>query len=1230
MASYGDRLGRIGAFVFFAVLAGCGGRSADKAYGDCYEMGTCECSRQEQCPEGQHCMNGHCGFLVDAEVRLKDFGEPCLEDQECTSGICLPEGPGNGGVCTKSCQDESCPDGWQCKSGGGRSLCVQTIPSKLCQSCSVDAHCNAFGDLCMKELDNFYCGQDCTTDSCPAGYDCTDVTVDGSLYRQCVPKGGTCDCTEATLGITRVCENSNDYGVCYGQQVCQVDATGPVWSACDAAEATQEICDGFDNDCDGLTDDADPGVDTSGLPADPAYPTCRLGSEGGQCLGRWVCEDQGSGTFDWTCTAAHPEDEVCNGRDDDCNGLTDDPFVDDQGRYVTTEDCGWCGRDCKRVLDHLLMDGGQVADRAAACEVRGGDPVCVPQECEPGYYPYPEDAPEQCALLVSSACRPCQSDGDCIVSSDHCVYLDNDQATFCLQSCDPSSFYVGCTGTVGIQDCCPQGSLCQDVSGQKLCMPVGTSCACNADRVGFARQCTLEGGGGTSLCQGSETCEQTSEGGYAWSECEASEVTTEVCDGRDNNCNGEVDEDFRNSLGQYDQDAHCGDCITDCLAQWNQDIQHAVGGCVFHPGTDYSCEIVRCTDGGVPGAGLCRIDSDCPIGWSCHDRYHQCVRACTGPGNCDNGQVCHDGWCATTCSSDSDCHSRYGQASSCDAGVCQVDYQFVNADELDSNGCECPAATQSGSDQPDIYENYPQPGVAYVDRDCDGVDGVAGSALFVWSGTDQSQGTKQHPYATIQEALAHYNPARHHAIMVAAGTYEGNIFVASGVRLFGGYSSDFSHRDVVLYPTVIRGTEPDYAHLSGRLGTVTVANVHNARTVVAGFSIYGYDVTQLPAQGQAGYSSYALYVKDCDSTVEIANNRVYGGRGGDGSSGFSGNPGASGVAGSNGQDSWECPASANCNGYGRQGGAGGGNSSCSSAAGQPGASSKPYNTQDPQDYTSTVHGNGQGGSNNTYAQSDPSQANLCKYDCQVGQGDCDGQDAQNGSDGTAGSGGSGCASGLGGLVNGQWQPGAASAGSGGVAGVGGGGGGAGGSVVNQNAGTGCTVGNPYGDLGATGGGGGAGGCGGRGGSVGGGGGGSFGIFVMYTTTPSSLPSIHGNQVVVGLGGSGGDGGAGGAGGRGGGGGLGGHAVLPAWCAGEGGAGGRGGDGGAGGGGGGGCGGAAFGIAGMRVSGYSSGNEFQIPAGSGGGAGGRGGPSPAGGGYRGSDGVEGQSGNLHSF
>ena len=1216
------------AALFWLVLtAGCSDPKSD-----CYQDGTCECTGPQHCPEREHCVDGRCRRVTVPDLPQRGFGEPCLTDEYCASGICLPAGPGNGEVCSRACDDLECPAGWECKThipddgSVTRALCVQRIGGRLCRACSVSSQCNAIGDLCLTAGGDFVCARDCTLADCPSGYTCSTVQIDGDIgltARQCLPAGGSCECSGQTLGLTRPCSSYNEHGVCRGTQTCLQDDPLPDWGPCDAGSPVPEICNGLDDDCDGLTDAMDPSVDTSSLPDDPPWPNCRKGSGESQCIGRWHCQPDEPSGFSWVCGATDPQNEICNGLDDNCDSVADDPFIDAAGLYVRVEHCGACGIDCLVVLPELRRgEEGQVVDGAVACQVRDGRPTCVPQLCEPDFYPFPEDEPVTCARLVSPACQPCSSDADCRVSSDRCIAIGQDPGGHCAQSCEPFSPYFGCTGTVWVRSCCPEGFRCELVQGQRLCLPEAGTCTCNAERVGYTRTCLISGAA-DELCQGLQTC-LSQQDYFAWGECEQSDVVVEVCDYQDNNCDGEVDEGFRDESGEYTTDEHCGACNVNCPARWDREIQHAIGGCV-QQGPLPTCQITACTRETEDAYLPCRDDEDCRPGGHCDPTLHICQP--DGPGQCPAGV------CPIQCSDDDQCAGYYGPGFACDeaSSTCRGDFQFHDSNDLEVDGCECAQQVDAGPDEPDMSDAYPEPGWTYVDRDCDGIDGHAASSLFVWSGTPASLGTRQAPYATVGEALAAFDPALHSAVLVAAGAYRENVVLTDGMRLYGGYSPDFSDRDVVLYPTLLLGQEPDHQDPAHRPGTVNAEGLFG-RTVLSGFIVQGYDVNFDPAPGQPAPSSFAIYIKDCDSGLEIVNNWILGGRGGDGADGASGSSGTSGVDGRPGADSWECPDSTDCYGYTSPGGAGGQNQDCPGAAGRPGATAR-GSAFDPQDYQGGGI-DGRGGYNSTYAHSDPSQADLCKYDCQVGiESSNNGDDARAGTAGPHGIGGSGCSRAGGAVVDGLWQAAAAGDGGGGTAGAGGGGGGAGGAVYNDNWYSGCTQGNPFGDLGGSGGGGGAGGCGGTGGRRSGGGGGSFGVFLAFSSQPSSLPVIRGNLIRRCFGGAGGAGGGAGQGGLSGQSGLGGGIVQPAWCAGAGGRGGRGGDGGAGGGGGGGCGGVSFGIAGqwLAQADYRSNNRFTVPGTPAtGGSGGAGGPSPAGPGSGGDAGSDGAADDLGSF
>ena len=791
-----------------------------------------------------------------------------------------------------------------------------------------------------------------------------------------------------------------------------------------------------------------------------------------------------------------------------------------------------------------------------------------------------------------------------------------DPGTYCAQSCDVTSPYAGCTGVIGEQGCCPADSLCEQVGASKRCVPKGNSCLCNAASAGFTRSCFRTAG--TATCVGEQQCD----GVGSFGQCDTSRTTLELCDGKDNDCNGSPDDPFVNTRdsGTYDSDTACGACTTNCTVRWSPTIQHAVGGCDVSAGAP-GCVIARCTTETVGGGGTCRLDSDCSNGRTCHPEFRQCVRACSMTAPCGSGETCADnGFCTRACNTDTDCTSAYGAPSKCTSSTCSMTYQFLNPDLEETNGCECPTA-QNVVDEPDVSKGYPVAGLPYVDRNCDGVDGDAATSLFVWAQSPSSKGTRTEPFKTMAEAIATFATAgsRYKTILVAQGTYVEQVVLRGGESVHGGYSSTFAERDVVTFPTLIEAPEPSAASVRGTV------NVHDtlARTVLSGFTIRGYDVISRTGPGQQARSSYAVYVKNAP-TFSLLNSHVIGGRGGDAVPAQNGIAGANGINGQNGLSAKECNT-VNCLGESQRGGQAGTNQECpGETTGNLGAGSSMSN--DPQDYQNTSGGNGRGGGNGRYTQSDPTQAAFCKYDCIVPSEGLNGGAAQNGFDGMASSSGNGCAQPSGFLMADDWRTAFGSIGGDGTVGRGGGGGGAGGCVVNSTPAT-CSIGRHVGDLGATGGGAGAGGCGGGRGLGAGGGGASFAIF---TTGPS--PSLDGNLIDLGFGGAGGKGGEGGYGGLGGQGGRGGEVNSAAWCAGPGGAGGRGGNGGAGTGGGGGCGGSVFGIGGVSIAGagFELRNTLAAPPLNASGAGGVGGASPTGPVGKGGDGAKGAVVLVQSF
>ncbi len=525
-----------------------------------------------------------------------------------------------------------------------------------------------------------------------------------------------------------------------------------------------------------------------------------------------------------------------------------------------------------------------------------------------------------------------------------------------------------------------------------------------------------------------------------------------------------------------------------------------------------------------------------------------------------------------------------------------------------SDGCEC------CDPEPDDF-----PDEAGVDENCDGVDGEQDNAIFVVTrGDDTAPGTLTAPKQTISAGIVAAAAAGLRDVYVAAGVYQEQVELVADIGVYGGFSADFRTRSPAAYMTTVL-SPPPAAGLPGAVNCIDVSGAALGSTVFDGFGVYPVNETAVST------SSYGIYLRNCDGSVRLTNNRILGGTGGDGSRGGDGGDGAHGNHGAGGVDALDLQVA-----YGVVGhecddvlhlsaGGPGGQTTCGALVTDGGtggvracpvdcsslipplpaycpATPQSAETRYPLAAENGMSGANEGGTGGA-AGRDVSQSSAgCNYQS---FGTTVGKDGADGVFGDAGPSGAGCANTGGTVLAGLWMPGSAGAAGAGFSGAGGGGGGSGGGSWTEDN---CIQ---FGvdNLGGSGGGGGAGGCAGTAGTGGMGGGSAFKIFVVYDSPPGSLPMIADNILLGGQGGTGGAGGrggrggdqgAGGAGGAGGGLFVNGDATYAAF------AGGRGGDGGAGGhggGGGGGCGGSSYGIfahglGGHDPSAWSTDNTFS--------------------------------------
>jgi len=528
-----------------AILSGCPDRDGDVRFRTLDECanGACDCVFTSECPEPLLCLDGTCRSsavvdeVLDAGSDTGDtgdttdtsdtndtdpndtgdttttdgdvapdtdtdgpraFGEFCSSNPDCESGYCLETAVG--GYCTRLCAD-GCPDDWVCKTVLSAtdpvSLCAQDT-SRLCLPCDNDRLCGDTGNnLCLPIGGGSFCGRECTTEACPEGYACQNIDgVTGPSSRQCLPLNGTCDCTEVTEGLQKTCTAENQFGVCFGIATCDPDLG---YVNCTARVPVAELCNGVDDDCDGGTDET----------LEPS--ACERSNGFGTCTGIQTCQ----GLLGYVCNAQDPVAELCNDRDDDCDGSTDEDFKLGGEVPATTEHCGSCGFDCS-----VRFANSDVV----SCDASSGTPTCVLESCDVGFILQGGSCVDENATL----CIPCAGDDDCFGLESRCLSLsETDPRTFCGRDC---------SGENETSTECPASYDCDPIDGGAQCVPTTSSCDCTATNAGGQKACTRSNALGT--CFGLETCDPA----VGWVGCSALEPSTEVCDGFDNDCNGQVDE----------------------------------------------------------------------------------------------------------------------------------------------------------------------------------------------------------------------------------------------------------------------------------------------------------------------------------------------------------------------------------------------------------------------------------------------------------------------------------------------------------------------------------------------------------------------------------------------------------------------------------------------------------------------------------------------------------------
>jgi len=327
-------------------------------------------------------------------------------------------------------------------------------------------------------------------------------------------------------------------------------------------------------------------------------------------------------------------------------------------------------------------------------------------------------------------CRPCREAGDCedpwADEELDCVVLGPTEGAFCLRSCGEG---------------CPDGFLCQD----ERCRPAG-GCTCleGPDATGWETDCVATGSIGT--CGGVRVC--TEDG---MTHCSAQAPAQEVCNGKDDDCDGITDPPYAGGCSTWwrddDGDGAGGEaeaCLCHGQPGWvqipgdcdDEDPGIAPGAVEICDGLDQDCDGTL-DEAPAVGCVSAWLDAD-GDGWGSADSVCLCAPAAPyvlQAGDCDDARAdVHPGAPEICDGEDQDCNGI--EDADCDAdgdGWCAgtpptpactpgaVDYGICLALQVQKLLPWCPA----GFGDCDDWDGAVHPAAAETcdgaDNDCDGV-----------------------------------------------------------------------------------------------------------------------------------------------------------------------------------------------------------------------------------------------------------------------------------------------------------------------------------------------------------------------------------------------------------------------------------------------------------------------------------------------------------------------------